>query len=136
MNDTKRVSTVFSDLLCDLHNDTFAFDLIGISEVYRCEFDSRLTLPGYHDLITRCRDDGSRGGVGLFIKDNINFKIRDDISVFIPHVFESLFIEMKTKSRKNTIVGVIYRPNTAPKADVDIFSATMFNIMDNINKGQ
>ena len=43
------------DLLCDLHNDTFAFDIIGISEVYRCEFDSRLTLPGYHDLITRCR---------------------------------------------------------------------------------
>ena len=72
-----------------------------------------------------------------YLSKTINFKIRDDIkSVLIPHIFESLFIEMKTKSRKNTIVGVTYGPNTAPKADVDIFSATtcMFNIMDNINK--
>ena len=104
----------FRDLLCDLHSDQFSFDLIGISEVFRCDNDTRLALPGYHDLIARCRDDGSRGGVGLFIKDVVNFKIRDDISVFIPHVFESLFVELKTKSKKNTIVGVIYRPNTAP----------------------
>ena len=68
-------------------------DVIGVTEVYRCDFDTRLTLPGYHELITRVREDGSRGGVGLFIKNEINYKIRDDLSVFIPHVFESLLIE-------------------------------------------
>ena len=68
----------FRDLLRDLHSDQFSFDLIGISEVFRCDNDTHLVLPGYHDLIARCRDDGSMGGVGLFIK------IRDDISVFTP----------------------------------------------------
>ena len=82
------------DLLCDLHSDNFAFDMIGVSEVYRCENDSRLSLPGYHDMLTRCREDGARGGVGLFVKDNINYIVRDDLSVFISHVFESLFIEL------------------------------------------
>ena len=61
----------FRGLLCDTHGDKFAFDFIGVSEVYRCDFDTRLTLPGYHDLTTRVREDGSRGGVGLFIKNEI-----------------------------------------------------------------
>jgi len=41
-------------------------------------------FPGFQNLITRCRDDDSNGGVGLLIKENINFKIRGDISVFSP----------------------------------------------------
>ena len=124
----------FYDLMCQLNNDSFLFDCIGISENYRTLSDARLSLNGYHDIITRCRDDGPRGGVGLFLKDNINFKIRDDISVFIPHVFESLFVEIIPQSGKNTILGVVYRPNSAPRADMDIFSSTLFDIMDTVNK--
>jgi hypothetical protein len=81
----------------------------------------------------RCRDDGARGGVGLFIKDNVNYKIREDISVFTPHIFESLFIEIICSTGKNKVIGVIYRPNTEPRADIDIFSSTLFDIMDLIN---
>ena len=46
-------------LICDMHGDTFSFDLIGISEAFRCNLISRLSLPGFHELITRCRDDGA-----------------------------------------------------------------------------
>ena len=123
----------FQELLCDLHTETFAFDLIGLSEVFNCDNDSRLLLPGYHKLITRNREDGTRGGVGLFTKDNIVFKIRHDLGVFIPHVIESLFVEIGTGSSKRTLVGVMYRPNTAPKADIDIFSSTMSDILSLIN---
>ena len=55
----------------------------------------------------------------MFIKDHINYTLREDLSVFIPHVFESLFIEFGTS--KKTVLGIIYRPNTAPKADIDLF---------------
>jgi hypothetical protein len=123
----------FYDLLCDLHSDTFSFDFIGISEVFRTENDSRLALPGYHRIIARCRDDDGTGGVRLFVKDTINFKVRDDLSVFTPHVFESIFIEVLHPSEKNSIVGVIYRPNTQPRADVDIFASTLFDVMDIVN---
>ena len=123
----------FRRLICDLHGTTFSFDILGISEIFKCQDDMRLSLPGYHKLITRCRDDGARGGVGLFIKENINFKIREDISVFTPHIFESLFIEIISPTGKNTVIGVVYRPNTKPRADIDIFSSTLFDIMDLIN---
>ena len=76
------------ELLCELHGETFSFDVLGFSEVFNCDRDKRLSLPGFHDLITRNRNDDNRGGVGLFIKDNINFKIREDLSVFISHIFE------------------------------------------------
>jgi hypothetical protein len=71
--------------------------------------------------------------VAFFIKDNIQFKIREDISVFIPHTFESLFIEIVTPEGGKAIVGVIYRPNTAPRADLDIFTSTILDIMNIIN---
>ena len=67
----------------------------------------RISLPGYQHLIARCREDGPRRGVGLFIKETINYKIREDLSVFIPHVFESLFVEIENQMGRNAILGVI-----------------------------
>ena len=69
----------------------------------------------------------------ICIKETINYKIRNDLSVFIPHVYESLFVEITSNIGKNTIIGVIYRPNTFPRADVDIFTTTLFGVMDQIN---
>ena len=121
------------ELMCNLNTNTFSFDCIGISELYQCAHDTRVHLPGYHNIITRCRDDGFRGGVGLFVKDKIEYKIRNDLSVFIAHVFESLFIEIDYSPTCKQVIGVIYRPNTAPMADIDIFSSTLFEIMDIVN---
>ena len=125
----------FTDLLCELHSDKFTFDIIGVSEVFECDRDSRLNLPGFHNFIKRTRHDCKRGGIGLFVREDLHFKVREDLSVFIPHIFESLFIEIITsvKSSANKIVGVIYRPNTHPRADIDIFTETLYSIMDLIN---
>ncbi len=71
----------FLTLLSELQNDIFFFDIIGFSEAYRCDMDTRLALPGYHSLITRSRLNGSRGGVGLFIKSCIQYKVREDLEI-------------------------------------------------------
>ena len=94
----------FKDLISELHSEQLTFDVIGISEAFQCENDTRLKLSGYQNFISRCREQGNRGGVGLFIKDSINYKIREDISVFIPYVFESLFIEIESHLNKNIII--------------------------------
>ncbi|KAK2148002.1 hypothetical protein LSH36_522g02014, partial [Paralvinella palmiformis] len=51
-----------------------------------CDKDSRPTLPGYHNIITRCRDNINGGGVGLFVSDMLDFKVRNDLNVFVPRV--------------------------------------------------
>ena len=128
----------FYNLVCDLKNDKFSFDFIGISECFKTKDDTRLSLPGYHPLISRSRENSHRGGVGLFmdIKDNINFTIRNDISIFIPHIFESVFIEVDNPSSKNSIIGIIYRPNTDPHADLDISENNLCEPMNIINREQ
>ena len=37
------------------------------------------------------------GEWGIFIKESLNYIICEDISVFIPHVFESAFIEIQSQ---------------------------------------
>jgi len=125
----------FCELLSEVSNDSFNFDFIGISEIFNCDRDDRLSLSGYHPLISQTRKDDGRGGVGIFIKDHIHYSIRHDLSVFIPHVYESLFIEIISNKSKeaNKILGVIYRPNSLPRADIDIFSSTLIDTIDIID---
>jgi hypothetical protein len=82
-----------------------------------------LKLPGFHKLRTRTRKNNNRGGVGLFIKESHNYTIGDDLSVFIPHIFQSLFSEINstTNNTSDSIVIDIYRANTQPRPDIDIF---------------
>ncbi len=95
-------------------------DIVGITEVFGLS-KSEYSLPGYHPLEFKTRHDtnDSRGGIGVFIKDTFEYKIRQDISIFIPHVFESLFLELSFDHHK-VFVGVVYRPNTYPHADIEI----------------
>ena len=49
-------------------------DIIGICEIFKCNRDNRLNFPGFHELISNTRQDSTRGGVGMFINENINYK--------------------------------------------------------------
>ena len=115
-----------------MHVNSFSFDIIG--EIYKTHNDPRINLEGYHEPILKCRDGGPRDGVGMFAKDTLNYNIREDISVFIPHICETLFIEIINDSGRNIVVGVIYRSNTEPLADIDIYSSNMEHIMDTIQR--
>ena len=52
-------------LNCRVQSDTFMFDLIAISEIFKHSGDMRLKLPGYHNLLSSCWDDSPIGGVGI-----------------------------------------------------------------------
>ena len=123
----------FSLLLTELYHDlTFSFDFIGISEVFSHNCDGRIHLEGFHPIISNLREHSTRGGVALFINSKFNYVVRKDLSIFLPHIFESLFIECIV-NKKKTIVGVVYRPNTPPKADLDIFSFHLIELMEMIS---
>lgn len=123
-------------LIANLSSETFSFDCIGLCEIFNLKSTMPYKLEGYHKMESHTRDgnDDGRGGVGLFIKEEISYNPRDDISVFIPHIIETLFVELESTKPKGTIVGVIYRPNTYPKADIDVFIETLRDILNIINK--
>ena len=71
------------------------------------------------------------GGVGLWVDSKYSFEPIEKLSIFEAHIFESQFINLKTSKNKFSIIGNIYRPNTAPKANIHRFIELINLIMKN-----
>ena len=91
--------------------------VLAISETWLTDHNaSSFDIVGYHPFISNHRKDNSgRGGVGLYIKDDIEYVERPDLSKFVPFVFESQFVSLKSSS---ITLGVIYR---TPDSNCDDF---------------
>ena len=102
----------FQNLMLGLSTEEFHFDIIGITEIFKIHNNINYNIEGYHTLQfnTRPPNSDGRGGVGLYINNDLQFEKRTDLSVFIEHVFESIFVEIRTKAKETLIIGIIYRP--------------------------
>jgi len=129
----KNYNKVVSNLLATSTN----FSIIGVSETWtdpKDDNDILYKINGYNSIFqSRIFAPGHEGGgVALYIKSDLQFKIRHDLMSMNPSVYESLFCEIFNKS-KNVIVGVIYRP---PGTDIDTF-INEFNIpLNKISKSK
>ena len=73
------------------------------------------------------------GGVSLYVKNDVSYIPRDDISIF-NDVLETKFIEIdkdRVYADRNVIVGMIYRP---PCGHVEDFSAQLGEILEQVRK--
>lgn len=84
------------------------FPIIGISETWLEDSYHNSDISGYK-FMHNYRDGRTGGGVGLYLADYLNCKLRPDM-VFSNNWAESLFVEIIREKEKNVIVGVIYRP--------------------------
>ena len=91
--------------------------IIALSETWlNASNECSYNIDGYHPFMPNSRPDhASRGGVGLFIRNDLEFQERPDLSVFIPMTYESLFVTIQPNS---ITVGVIY---TTPDSNKDEF---------------
>ena len=67
--------------------------------------------------------------MSLFIKDNIEFKQREDLSI-TNKSYKSKWIEVENKNNCNKIIGVIYR---TPGTDIKEFNEYLTNTLQIIN---
>ena len=86
------------------------FDVIGITES-RIQANNpqvtNISLQNY--TIEHCPTEASKGGALLYINNNINYKVRKNLTIYKKKQLESVFIETINKKGKNTIIGCIYR---------------------------
>ena len=62
------------------------------------------------------------GGVGLFIKNGINYNKRLDLSKSLHGISESIFVELSGANGKKILVGCVYRHPSPPISDFfDLF---------------
>ena len=76
------------------------FDIIAISETKikeDCDPISNISLDGYNFEQTPTKTDF--GGVGIFIKNYIDYDVRPDLSQSLDTVSESVFLEIKPEKK-------------------------------------
>lgn len=109
------------------HNDEFSnyinllehrFKFIGLTETWLNEYNTELYgFDGYTGK-HRHRKNRNGGGVSIYVEENIKYKERVDLEHFDENL-ETVFIEIDKEelgTKKNTIIGVIYRiPGTSPE---------------------
>ena len=123
----------FKICLTNLDNEKIQFDAILLCETFLSDKNHDLfNIPGY-TFISRHRKHYRQGGVGIYIKNNINFVIIDDLSIFIEKSFETLFLEV-TSSKGNIIIGEVYRvPNSSCPDSITNYEL-LTNKLQNENK--
>ena len=74
--------------------------MIALTEIFRIRDSQQYNINGYHSLLcnTRLQNDGmvqGHGGVGIYINDSFTYTKHEDLPIFIPHVFKSVFLKFK-----------------------------------------
>ena len=112
-----------------LSNIDYVFNFLCFSETWLKENNCELyNLPGYiakHN----CRKDRIGGGVSIYTRDNIEFTVRDDLSVQTK-LCESLVLEIDKsvfKKKHNVLVGVFYRPPDTNLKEFNAFTDKMLH---------
>lgn len=118
-------------MLTDLNH---SFSVIGLTETKRQVSRENIlnnNITGYNFIsqpsLLSC------GGVGFYVSENINYSIREDLSL-ISNDFETLWIEIPSADlHHNIICGVIYRHNNG-KLNMENFINYLDTITDKINR--
>ena len=123
----------FKLLLTNLENESIQFDFILLCETFLNEINHNMyNIRGYN-FISQHHKHAKQGGVGIYIRNNLNFIVRDDLSLFIEQSFESLFVEVSSM-KGSVIIGEIYRIPGASCPDSISKYELITNKLQNENK--
>ena len=117
----------FDDLNFVLSKLNHKFDIIGISEHKIRKGTSpstNINIKGYNEFIFEPTET-THGGTGFYIKDNIDYVIRNDLNFNLASNFETMFIEVQIPNKKNLVVGCIYRH---PSSNISIKDFTNIHL--------
>lgn len=119
--------SVFLNLLDDLD---YKFFILGLSEtkfITDKDLVDNISIPGYSFVSKPSLSNA--GGVGLFVKSDLNYTIREDLSQVEPE-FETIWIEVDNRKHHNILCAVMYRH---PSSNLDSFFTYLQNCMEKVN---
>ena len=117
----------FSELHILLGNCRVNFNIIGITES-RLKRNQRaihnIDIPNYN--MQQRSAEGPSDSALIYIKNDIIYKVRNDLKIYQSEKLESVFIEIINSNNRNIIAGCIY---CHPSMEVNEFNSLFLNIL-------
>ena len=76
--------------------------------------------------IEHCPKEGPNGGALIYVKNDIIYKVRNDLKIYQSEKLESVFIEIIKSNNRNIMVGCVYRH---PSMEVNEFNSLFLNTL-------
>ena len=122
------------DLVNYLNTLNTEFSVIGLSETWLNTNNCTLYDIDNYDHVCQYRQNKKGGGVSLFIKSDITYKVIDPLKVN-DEFMECIFVEIDDchvcPGKKSVLVGVVYRP---PNTNLSDFNSRLEGILQLLKK--
>ena len=130
----RSLNTNFERLKQHMKTTNHEYRIIGLSETHLKDKPTEYyNLSGYrYSLEYTNRTRYEKGGVCMYISQNVKYKLKNDLCKATPN-YESCLIEIDQEEGKNIIVGVLYRAHTSIDNFITDISPT-FETISNENK--
>ena len=116
------------DLMNSLNDKNLLPDIL-LCETFLTENNYKKFSFNNYDLISEFRKNKRLGGVSILIKSHINYVERPELKIFDEGKFESIFLEISQKGRKNIVVGEVYRvPGTNENEFIEKYESIVSKI--------
>ena len=99
--------------LSNLRKTNVSPHVIALQEIFGGWGSSPPHIDGYHPLIFNTRLEAKGGGVGILVREDLNFTINDQLSVFNERCFESICIDLLIGNSRFCLVS-LYKPPHHP----------------------
>ena len=93
-----------------LNNIHKPFSVIVVSERWLNDTTSELVNIIGYSFVSNHRKSKSGGGVGIYLQNDLDYKLRPECNFSDPEVIETRFVEISVPQGKSIIVGSVYMP--------------------------
>ena len=102
------------------------FDIISLQEISTIDDSSTLILPGFHPLVYKSRTLCKGGGVGFYVRNDLDFKVIEEYSPFHERIIETVCIEVVFNKSKLYFISVYRPPGNHPSlSNKELFASFM-----------
>ena len=109
------LETAFDTLLTTVNESNLCFDVISLTETFLSEISplSLYSLGGY-SFYYKNRTQMRKGGLGIYVRNDISVTVEDTLGVWVEGRFESFVVNVK-KYDVEILIAIIYRtPSSNP----------------------
>jgi hypothetical protein len=98
--------------LDELNSSNITVDAIAVQEIWDVRYPDLVNIPGFKPLIFKARRNMRGGGVGFYIRNELEGQIIENLSPFVQKIFESVTIQLSyPASNKSLLLTCAYRSN-------------------------